>query len=169
MNEVIYTLNLVDKLKGNSVLDIGARNSNLAIKLKDFGFNEVTLLDKEDLNIEKIDGVNFLKADISNYIFDKTYDIVICRHVLPFTKEPMKVLKKILDTGNICFFTLFGHDDDRKKLSLVDLNEIENTIATNSKVEIIYKNEIHYKGPLYNGDINNWHIFTFVTEKKLKR
>jgi hypothetical protein len=160
---VTYVLSLVRKLWGESFLDIGARNTDLAEIFKAKGFTSILLVDK---NFEKKpEGFLYEEIDLIDFKPSQNYDVVVCRHTLPFTKDPLGNMEKILSFGTTCFFTFFGPQDDRKNLSITK-ESIEKTLARHTHISIVYRDEIEYDGLLYSGDIIHWHVFTYVTTKK---
>lgn len=161
MRDIIYNLKLVGVFSGKTALDIGARNTDLAVVLKDNGFEQVTLIDKDFIDIGAID-CNYIQTDLSDFNPTETFDLVIARHVLPFTDNPLQEFKKILSFSKVCYVTFFGNDDDRKRIFLFSKDEIEGIINEHDSLEVLYKNEIHYQGKLYNGSLNNWHVFTYI-------
>lgn len=117
--EHLFQLRMTDSLQGTSLLDVGARDTRLAEILNKEGFTKITLIDKNELVDANESGFEFIKTDLETFKPEYNYDIVVCRHVLPFTKEPLENLKKILSFGTVTYFTMFGVDDERTKVSKV--------------------------------------------------
>lgn len=166
--EHLFQLRMTDSLRGTSLLDIGARDTRLAEILSKEGFSKITLLDKNEIvgEIER-ERVEIIHMPLELFLPKGSYDLVICRHVLPFIENPLEQLERILSFGTITYFTLFGTDDDRKKLHLVTKDQIEEVLQKFPNLEIRYQGESIFKGKLYNGDIINWHLFTYIIKKTL--
>lgn len=163
--EHLFQLRVTDSLHGTSLLDIGARDTKLAETLKNEGFSKITLIDKNELIDGNTSEFEFIQTNLETFQPEINYDIVICRHVLPFTEDPLKDLEKILLFGTITYFTLFGIEDARKKLHLVTKDQIEKVLSKFPDLEICYQSESKFKGKLYNGDMIDWHLFTYITKK----
>lgn len=163
--EHLFQLRVTDSLHGTSILDIGARDTKLAEILKNEGFSKITLVDKNELVDGNTPRFEFIQTNLETFRSEINYDVVICRHVLPFTEHPLDNLEKILSFGTTTYFTLFGIDDARKKLHLVTKDQIEKALSKFPDLEIRYQSESKFKGRLYNGDIIDWHLFTYITKK----
>lgn len=166
--EHLFQLRMTDSLGGTSLLDIGARDTRLAEILNKEGFSKITLLDKNKIvgEVER-ERVEIIHMPLELFIPKDSYDLVVCRHVLPFVEDPLEQLERILSFGTITYFTLFGTDDDRKKLHLVTKDQIKEVLQKFPNLEIRYQGESTFKGKLYNGDIINWHLFTYITKNTL--
>jgi hypothetical protein len=162
--EQLFQLRMTDSLQGSSLLDIGARDTQLANHLLREGFSKITLVDKNEI-IGDIERVEKLQIPIEEFKPLINYDLVVCRHVLSFTKDPLKNLENILSFGTTTYFTLFGVEDARKKLHLVTKDQVEKVLLKFPNLEIQYQSESKFKGKLYNGDIIDWHLFTYITKK----
>jgi 2-polyprenyl-3-methyl-5-hydroxy-6-metoxy-1,4-benzoquinol methylase len=164
--EQLFQLRMTDSLHGTSLLDIGARDTKLANYLLMAGFSKITLIDKNEIigDIER-ERVEKLQIPIEEFKPLINYDLVVCRHVLSFTEDPLKNLENILSFGRITYFTLFGVEDARKKLHLITKDQVEKVLSKFPNLEIRYQSESKFKGKLYNGDIIDWHLFTYITKK----
>lgn len=163
--EHLFQLRVTDSLHGTSLLDIGARDTKLAEILKNEGFSKITLIDKNELIDGNTSEFEFIQTDLETFQPEIKYDIIVCRHVLSFTEHPLENLEKILSFGTTTYFTLFGIEDARKKLHLVTKDQIEEVLSKFPDLEIRYQSESKFKGRLYNGDIIDWHLFTYITKK----
>ena len=80
-----------------TVLDIGARDGEIAKKLAEFGY-EVTAIDKDDFSKDfKNTQVTFLQTSFEEYEPSQNFDIVIAKNVLPFMQKEM--LDKVMGQG----------------------------------------------------------------------
>lgn len=168
MNDLLQALKLTQTEIKESLIDIGARDTNLARHFKQQGLKSITLLDKEDLIDGNNDDFKFIKQDITEpeFLLNDVYDLVVCRHTLPFTKEPLVNLSKILIAGKIIYVTFFGENDDRKKLSLLSQETIDSHLEKFPDYTVIYKNNLEYDGFLYNGDKIHWNVLGYLIKRK---
>lgn len=118
--------------------------------------------------LEKLrERVEIIQMSLESFITKDSYDLVVCRHVLPFIENPLKQLERILSFGTITYFTLFGMDDERIKVSKVTKEQVEEVLQKFPNLEIRYQSESKFKGKLYNGDVIDWHLLTYITKKPL--
>jgi DNA helicase-2/ATP-dependent DNA helicase PcrA len=93
----------------------------------------------------------------------KRYDIVIARHVLPFTSDPLTLITKLNTIANIFVFTCFGPTDDWKDedyIITLTKDELHDLFAPNT---IKHYSETFEETKTYKGGSKFWHYHTFVT------
>ena len=148
-------------LKGNkTVLDVGTKDGFIASKFAELGM-EVDAIDINDLE-NPIEGVNFKKISIKEFLDKntKTYDIVVCRHVLHHLDNPQEVIRGLNEISKIFVFTCFGPKDDwAAEVTTLSHNDVLNMFKPET---VRHHSEAFQYGKTYLGDEKFWHINTFV-------
>ncbi len=115
-------LNLIDRDKVKSALDLGCGNGILTNELKNFGFNvEVTGLDASDemLNIAKNNypEIKFIKGDATNFKLNSPVDLIFSNAVLHWIEKSsqpkmMECVNNSLKSGGQFIFEMGGHENN---------------------------------------------------------
>jgi hypothetical protein len=163
----IPLLTKLQLLEGNATaLDVGTKDGKIAQQLAQLGFR-VDAIDVESLT-EEIHGINFEQVSLETFLEKNTkrYDIVIARHVLPFTSDPLTLITKLNTIANIFVFTCFGPTDDWKDedhIITLTKDELYDLFAPNT---IKHYSETFEETKTYKGDSKFWHYHTFVTDNR---
>jgi 2-polyprenyl-3-methyl-5-hydroxy-6-metoxy-1,4-benzoquinol methylase len=109
----IPLLTKLQLLEGNkTALDVGTKDGKIAQQLSTLG------LEVDAIDIEKIPEhnpvINFEQTSLEDFLKKNTkhFDIVIARHVLPFTNDPLVLISKLNSIAGIFIFTCFGPQDE---------------------------------------------------------
>ena len=148
------------------MLDVGTKDGQIALQLSKLGL-QVDAIDTEPLpNV--IPDITFNQVSVEDFLASnsKTYDIVVARHVLPFTKDPLSLIQQLNSIAGIFVFTCFGQQDDWRDAD---------HIVTLDKAELyeLFKRETikHYSETFeetrgYQGNLKFWHYHTFVIDNR---
>ena len=150
-----------------TVLDIGARDGEIAKKLAEFGY-EVTAIDKDDFSKDfKNTQVTFLQTSFEEYEPSQNFDIVIAKNVLPFMQKEM--LDKVLTTGNFIIFNLWGKVHEwanfNNSFDQSEITQFKDSISKTFKIHYFADEKFATKS--YKNEPVFWHQYTFCIEKVL--
>lgn len=161
---LLQKLNLLD---GNlTALDVGTRNGEVANRLTDLGF----IVDAIDLNLPAtpLQSAHFEQISVEDFLQknSKTYDVVIARHVLPFTTQPLELIEKLKTISGVFLFTCFGPQDEwHVREDVVTLGK-EQLMSLFSPTQIRHYSETFEYSSTYKGNVKFWHIHTFVIDNR---
>ncbi|MCB0280007.1 MAG: class I SAM-dependent methyltransferase [Calditrichaeota bacterium] len=91
-------LNFLKTEKINSVIDIGCGNGRFTRLIRERFDADIDAIDNnqntESLN-NRFEGIRFIKADVTTYKFDRTYDAVTCLDVLEHFEDVDSIVERI--------------------------------------------------------------------------
>ena len=161
----IYLLKNLGLLKDNkTVLDVGARDGIISAQFVELGMR-VDAIDVHTPSSE-MKGVNFEKISVQDFLVknDKSYDIVIARHVMHLLDNPKKVIEDLNNISGVFLFTCFGPQDDwAGKVNVLSHDEVLSMFKSES---VRHHSEAFQYATTYTGDVKYWHINTFVIDNR---
>jgi hypothetical protein len=146
------------------MLDVGARDCRYAKEFLELGFTDVHAFD-----IKKLKGldigpkITYSDSSLFDYNPPRNFDIVVCRHVLPFTGNIRAGIQKLLTLGKVVVFTVFGPEHTANNPELISHEDV---LAELSSYAIRYQSDAKYFASNYAGQEKFWHVLTFVVETK---
>lgn len=159
-------LTRLDLLTGNTVLDVGTRDGAIATQFADRGFT-VTAVDPHPTQKE-VPNVTLRTESIEHFLDSTTerFDIIVARHVLPFTPDPLDLIQKLSARAHIFYFTCFGERDDWRDRA--DIVTVEKTVLHSlfDPATIRHYSETFEQSRTYRDNIKHWHIHTFVLDNR---
>lgn len=161
----IILLKQLSILKNNkTVLDVGTKDGAIALQFAELEM-DVDAIDIHPLPQES-DQINFKEISVDDFLEsnDKHYDVVVCRHVLHYLQNPIKVIEQLNSIANIFFFTCFGEKDDLSD-RIITLKHDE-VLALFPEKSVRHHSEAFQYGKTYAGDMKYWHINTFVIDNR---
>lgn len=155
-------------------LDVGAGSLRNAKFLLGKGFT-VTGIDKDPVLSEIADelqdpNLNVHVADITEFPFNDSYDLVIAVNTLPFLKrsdfqEVALRIKSAIKSGGILCVTFFGERDEwagREDMTFCTRSEIHDMLSDMHIIEFL---EEEREGKTIRGESKYWHIFKVIARK----
>lgn len=152
-------------LAGNkTVLDIGTKD---ALSIKPFiqGEFEVHAIDIKPL-AQPVENLQFTQTSIEDFLQQniQNFDIVIARHILPFTSDPLHLISEIKKMAGVFLFTCFGPEDEwRDREDITTLKKEDLTSLFKTEQIRHYSETLEYSGT-YSGNTKFWHIHTLVVD-----
>jgi 2-polyprenyl-3-methyl-5-hydroxy-6-metoxy-1,4-benzoquinol methylase len=149
-------------------LDVGTRDGQHAAALQKMGCR-VRAIDIRP-SPKPIAGVTIERADIETFMPGEKFDLVLARNVLPFTSDPLAVLKRLttfLAPVGILYFTTFGREASYVKRGIAKaLTPGEVGHLFHDNFDIRSSNTFLEWGPSRtNHTLEFWHIYQMTVKK----
>ena len=168
--KIINLLKRLDLLKGDTALDVGARDCRIANELANIGYRVDAVDIKERPETCLTDGVNYIQSKFEDFQSNQKYNLIVASNIIPFLttsiQESLLSLSNLLASNGILYFTVFGREDgwaDEPDVKTIDIAGVHKIALEIGK--IVYESEERYKGKTYSGKNKNWHIITMVVTK----
>ena len=163
MYPVLLLKNLGLLEAGQTALDVGTGDMAIAERLVRNGLS-VDAIDVAEPE-RAVAGVQFQQVSVEDFLLQntKTYDIVIARHVLHNTTDPLRVIDDLNAIAGTFVFTCFGTDNwlnDERYVCTQD-----QILARFPADSIRHRSETFQYSPNHAGQIVYWHVHSFVVCK----
>jgi|AntRauTorcE11897_2_1112592.scaffolds.fasta_scaffold08489_3 SAM-dependent methyltransferase len=163
----IPLLTKLDLLEGNkTVLDVGCKDGATALLFAKLGLT----VDAIDIHAprEPLENISFRQISIEDFLTENTreFDIVVARHILPFTKKPLDLVEKLNSIAGVFMFTCFGPQDEwhgREDVVTITHEKVKGLFSATS---IRHRSETFEYSTTYTGNIKFWHVHTFVIDNR---
>jgi hypothetical protein len=163
----IPLLTKLDLLQGvKTALDVGTKDGTIAIKLTNLKI-KVDAIDTEPLP-NAIAGITFEQISVEDFLLKNTkrYDVVIARHILPFTNDPLSLIKKLNNIADVFLFTCFGPQDDWAEADHVVTLEKDEIRHACAPATVRHYSETFEYTKTYVGEMKHWHYHTVVVDNR---
>jgi 2-polyprenyl-3-methyl-5-hydroxy-6-metoxy-1,4-benzoquinol methylase len=163
MLDIIEFLKNTKTLSGSSMLDVGSRDCCYAREFVRMGFPVVCAFDPDpSIFTGEHQGVTVFQSTILDYQPDQIFDIVVCRHVLPFTGDLFLNLEKLLTFGVVIAFTTFGPLQKAINPEPVTHQDVLDFLKKQN-LDIRYEGSARYYANNYAGVEKFWDVSTAVS------
>jgi hypothetical protein len=153
--------------KGGRALDVGPKYFKDSISLVEAGF----IVDAIEPDLSKgtdLKDINVIRSTLEEAELDK-YDVIIARNVLPSVQnywEHFDRLVKALKPSGVMFFNVWGPRHEwREKLPVVENKKFAENKIQDSKLNIMWQQEMEGLVPTYAGVPTYWHDYSFIVQK----
>lgn len=135
--EIKRSLKFLENFSPQTVLDLGCGDGSNSLRFAELGA-KVTGVDKKRYQINNVN-FNFIETDITNFKFEKNYDLIIACCSLHFLNKQkalrlIKDIKKFTNNKGLNFIVCFSNKDTGAKILP------KNFFPTLNELEQIYKN-----------------------------
>ncbi len=167
---ILYTMYPVPLLKhldllqpGQRALDVGAGDLSISAQLVRNGLTVDAIDVVQPTKV--VTGVNFQKISVEKFLSEtnKTYDIVIARHVLHQVPDPDYVIDALQAISRTFVFTCFGAENWLAEERYVyTQQEILERFPSDT---IRHRSETFQYSPNYAGKTVFWHVHSFAIHR----